>query len=47
VRRRFGEGVIGPASAVQGNGKLRVVRRGAQQWGPDQTEPGRAPPHES
>jgi DNA polymerase-4 len=35
VRRRFGETVIGPASAVEPGGRLRVVRRGAQQWGPD------------
>jgi DNA polymerase-4 len=35
VRRRFGDTVIGPASAVEAGGRLRVVRRGAQQWGPD------------
>ena len=34
IRDRFGAGAIGPASAVSGRG-LRVVRRGAQQWGPD------------
>jgi DNA polymerase IV len=35
IRDRFGGASIGPASAVSGRG-LRVVRRGAQQWGPDQ-----------
>ena len=35
IRARFGSAAIGPASAVQGS-KLRLVRRGAQQWGPDQ-----------
>ncbi len=35
IRERFGTGAIGPASAVEAGG-LRVVRRGAQQWGPDQ-----------
>ncbi|MGA9279267.1 DNA polymerase IV [Ilumatobacter sp.] len=35
IRQRFGESAIGRASAVRG-GKVRVVRRGAQQWGPDQ-----------
>jgi DNA polymerase-4 len=37
IRQRFGTGAIGPASTVdpRRNG-LRVVRRGAQQWGPDQ-----------
>jgi DNA polymerase-4 len=34
IRERFGAEAIGPASAVAG-GRLRVVRRGAQQWGPD------------
>lgn len=34
IRDRFGGTAIGPASAVSGRG-LRVVRRGAQQWGPD------------
>lgn len=38
IRRRFGPSAIGPASAVRGE-QVRVVRRGAQQWGPDQ-EPG-------
>ncbi|MFK8023646.1 MAG: DNA polymerase IV [Ilumatobacter sp.] len=37
IRERFGDAAIGPASAVRG-GKLRTVRQGAQQWGPD--EPG-------
>ena len=35
IRSRFGNAAIGPASAVGVHG-LRVVRRGAQQWGPDQ-----------
>ncbi|MGB8860489.1 MAG: DNA polymerase IV [Ilumatobacteraceae bacterium] len=35
IRTRFGSSAIGPASAVRGDG-LRLVRRGAQQWGPDQ-----------
>ena len=35
IRSRFGTTAIGPASAVTGKG-LRLVRRGAQQWGPDQ-----------
>ncbi len=35
IRSRFGTTAIGPASAVEGTG-LRLVRRGAQQWGPDQ-----------
>ncbi len=38
IRTRFGSAAIGPASAVGGRG-LRLVRKGAQQWGPDQ-EPG-------
>ena len=35
IRARFGTTAIGPASAVSGDG-IRVVRQGAQQWGPDQ-----------
>ena len=35
IRKRFGSASIGPASAVSERG-LRVVRRGAQQWGPDE-----------
>jgi DNA polymerase-4 len=34
VRNRFGSAAIGPASSVSADG-LRLVRRGAQQWGPD------------
>jgi DNA polymerase-4 len=34
IRERFGPSAIGPASAVRDEG-LRVVRKGAQQWGPD------------
>lgn len=35
IRERFGSAAIGPASAITRRG-LRVVRKGAQQWGPDQ-----------
>jgi DNA polymerase IV len=35
IRDRFGTGAIGPASALE-HGRIRVVRPGAQQWGPDQ-----------
>ncbi len=35
IRKRFGAAAIGPASAVSDSG-LRVARRGAQQWGPDE-----------
>ena len=34
IRERFGTTAIGPASTVTRSG-LRLVRRGAQQWGPD------------
>ncbi|HEY5664037.1 MAG TPA: DNA polymerase IV [Ilumatobacter sp.] len=34
IRERFGAAAIGPASSITAKG-LRVVRRGAQQWGPD------------
>lgn len=34
VRARYGSGAIGPASAAV-EGRLRVKRRGEQQWGPD------------
>lgn len=37
IRERFGKSAIGPASAVGDRG-LRVVRKGAQQWGPDQQQ---------
>ena len=33
IRRRFGTSAIGPASALE-DGRLRVVRQGEQQWGP-------------
>lgn len=39
IRKRFGATAIGPASAVSDR-DLRVVQRGAQQWGPDDCEPG-------
>ncbi len=35
IRERFGNTAIGPASSISQRG-LRVVRKGAQQWGPDQ-----------
>jgi DNA polymerase-4 len=39
VRERFGAAAIGPASSVaigpDGSPRVRVVRPGAQQWGPD------------
>ena len=34
IRSRFGSGAIGPASSIGARG-LRLVRKGAQQWGPD------------
>ena len=34
IRGRFGADAIGPASAVSG-GRVRNVKRGGQQWGPD------------
>jgi len=34
IRSRFGSAAIGPASAMDARG-LRLVRRGAQQWGPN------------
>ncbi len=34
IRERFGPGAIGPASSLDEQG-LRVVERGAQQWGPE------------
>jgi DNA polymerase-4 len=42
IRDRFGTSAIGPASALE-SGRLRLVRRGEQQWGPD-SEPRTAPP---
>jgi DNA polymerase-4 len=35
IRERFGAEAVAPASSVSPRG-VRVVRRGAQQWGPDQ-----------
>jgi DNA polymerase-4 len=35
IRERFGVAAIGPASTIR-SGKLRPVRGGEQQWGPDQ-----------
>ena len=34
IRERFGSSAIGPASTLE-SGRLRVVRRGEQHWGPD------------
>jgi DNA polymerase-4 len=34
IRDRFGADAIGPASVLDG-GRLRIVERGQQQWGPD------------
>ncbi len=39
IRERFGSTAIGPASSIGTRG-LRVVRKGAQQWGPDQRPDG-------
>lgn len=39
IRARFGSAAIGPASSVGPRG-VRVVRKGAQQWGPDQQPDG-------
>lgn len=39
IRERFGSAAIGPASSISGR-SLRVVRKGAQQWGPDQQPSG-------
>jgi DNA polymerase-4 len=38
IRERFGAAAIGPASSITDRG-LRVVRKGSQQWGPDQPSP--------
>jgi DNA polymerase-4 len=45
VRDKFGSSAIGPASSVSGNG-LRLVRRGAQQWGPDHDHDHHRQPHD-
>ena len=42
IRNRFGTTAIGPASTMRG-GALRPVRRGEQQWGPDQRSTEGAP----
>lgn len=41
IRSRFGDAAIGPASAMSRRG-LRLVRKGAQQWGPDHDGSGTA-----
>jgi DNA polymerase-4 len=38
IRDRLGASAIGPASALE-SGRLRVVRRGEQQWGPERPAP--------
>jgi DNA polymerase IV len=38
VRDRFGDSSIGPASTMSG-GRIRLVRSGTQQWGPDHQDP--------
>ena len=47
VRERFGAAAIGPASSVaagaDGRRRVRVVRPGAQQWGPDHDGTGTDP----
>ncbi len=42
IRNRFGSTAIGPASTMRG-GTLKPVKRGEQQWGPDQSGPERTP----
>ncbi len=42
IRDRFGTSSIGPGSAMR-EGRLKPVRTGAQQWGPDAGEPGNDP----
>ena len=37
IRRRFGDGAVGPA-VLLGDRGLAVKRRGATQWGPNQAE---------
>jgi DNA polymerase-4 len=34
IRERFGDTAVGPAALVDAAGRLRVKRRGEQQWGP-------------
>ena len=46
IRDRFGSAAIGPASSITQRG-LRVVRKGAQQWGPDQPPSGGSRDEES
>ena len=41
IRDRFGNASIGPASSIR-RGRMDVVRKGAQQWGPDHG-PGQGP----
>ena len=46
IRERFGSTAIGPASSISGR-RLRVVRKGAQQWGPDRPTPEPGNPEEN
>jgi DNA polymerase-4 len=39
IRERFGETAVGPAALVDARGRLRVKRRGEQQWGPGDGPP--------
>jgi DNA polymerase-4 len=43
IRARFGARAVGPASLAGPDG-LRIARRGAQQWGPDEPRGGADPP---
>jgi DNA polymerase-4 len=43
IRARFGSRAVGPASLASPDG-LRIARRGAQQWGPDDPRHGRTEP---
>ncbi len=43
IRKRFGSAAIGPGSGMSSTG-LRLVRRGAQQWGPNAPEAGQPEP---
>ncbi|HVE46479.1 MAG TPA: hypothetical protein VNA57_07005, partial [Acidimicrobiales bacterium] len=43
VRRRFGDGAVGPAALIRG-GRLALKRPGDQQWGPSAPQPAEPPP---
>ncbi len=42
VRRRFGDGALGPATLLRGDEGLALKRRGDQQWGPSSRSGGRS-----